>query len=430
MMQPHHSYGAKSMQHNSKKLVIIGGGVIGLSTAYYALKEGYEVTVLDRDGANAGNCSSANAGMIVPSHFTPLAAPGVISKGLRWMLDKESPFYVRPRISLELARWGWLFCQHANQEHVDAVKHILCELNMESRRLFQEISKEEDFGLQTRGLLMLCESQEALDEEAEVGEQARQLGLNTKLLDAKAAALLDPGISMNIAGAVHFADDCHLDPARFLASLRRRIGEMGGQIIHDCPIDEITFRSGKISAVSGPNGTFEGQQFVIAGGAWSPGILRQIGLRLPMQSGKGYSLTLPNPTQLPQLCSILTEAKVAVTPMGNSLRFAGTMEVGGLGTEINPSRVRGIIKAAIRYFPEFKISDFDGIEPWVGLRPVSPDGMPYLGKVPRLDNLVVATGHAMMGLSLAPVTGKLVAEILTNRPPSIELHALAPDRFS
>ena len=418
------------MQHSSQKLVIVGGGVIGLSTAYYALKEGYEVTILDRNSPDTSNCSSANAGMIVPSHFTPLAAPGVISKGLRWMLDKESPFYVRPRLSLELARWGWLFYQHANQKHVDTVRRILCEMNMESRRLFQELSREEDFGLQSRGLLMLCESQKALDEEAEVAEQARELGLNTKLLDARAAALLDPGINMNITGAVHFADDCHLDPTRFLASLRRRIGQMGGQFTQDCPIDEITFRDGKISAVSGANGTFEGQQFVIAGGAWTPSLLRQIGLRLPMQSGKGYSLTLPNPTQLPQLCSILAEAKVAVTPMGNSLRFAGTMEVGGLSTEINSARVRGIIKAATRYFPDFKISDFDGIEPWVGLRPVSPDGMPYLGKVPRLDNLVVATGHAMMGLSLAPVTGKLVTDILTNRPPFIALGALAPARFS
>jgi len=418
------------MQHRSQKLIIVGGGAIGLSTAYYALREGYDVTVLDRDGVDAGNCSSANAGMIVPSHFIPLAAPGVISRGLRWMLDKESPFYIRPRLSLELARWGWLFCQHANQEHVEAVRHTLCELNLESRRLFQELSSEENFGLQSRGLLMLCESQHTLDEEAEVAEQARQLGLNAKLLDARAAAALDPSINMNIAGAVHFADDCHLDPARFLASLTNRIRQMGGEIIHGCAVDEITFRSGKVSAVSGSNRTFESDAFVIASGAWSPGLLKQIGLRLPMQSGKGYSLTLPSPSQLPQLCSILAEAKVAVTPMGNSLRFAGTMEIGGLGTEINTARVRGIIKAATRYFPEFKISDFDEIKPWVGLRPVSPDGMPYLGKVPRLENLVVATGHAMMGLSLAPITGKLVSDLLTNRTPSLSLDALAPDRFS
>jgi D-amino-acid dehydrogenase len=419
-----------SMQLSTKKLVIVGGGVIGLSTAYYALKEGYQVTVLDRNGVDDDNCSSANAGMIVPSHFTPLAAPGVISKGLRWMLDKESPFYVRPRLSLELARWAWLFCQHANQKHVEAVRHTLCELNLESRRLFQELSLEEDFGLQSRGLLMLCETQKTLDEEAEIAKQAREIGLDAKPLDSRAVAELDPGINMNIAGAVHFADDCHLDPARFLASLTRRIKQMGGKIIHDCAVDKITFCDGKASGVSGPNRNFEGDNFVISGGSWSPKILRQIGLRLPMQSGKGYSLTLPNPTRLPQLCSILTEAKVAVTPMGNSLRFAGTMEIGGLGTSIDPARVRGIIKAATRYFPDFKISDFDGIKPWVGLRPVSPDGMPYLGKVPRLDNLVVATGHAMMGLSLAPVTGKLVTDILTNRPPFLALDALAPDRFS
>jgi len=419
-----------SMQLSTKKLVIVGGGVIGLSTAYYAMKEGYQVTVLDRNGVDDDNCSSANAGMIVPSHFTPLAAPGVISKGLRWMLDKESPFYVRPRLSLELARWGWLFCQHANQKHGEAVRRTLCELNLESRRLFQELSLEEDFGLQSRGLLMLCETQETLDEEAKIAEQAREIGLDAKLLDSRTAAELDPGINMNIAGAVHFADDCHLDPARFLASITRRIKQMGGKIIHDCAVDKITFCDGKASAVSGSIRNFEGDAFVIAGGSWSPKILQQIGLRLPMQSGKGYSLTLPNPTQLPQLCSILTEAKVAVTPMGKSLRFAGTMEIGGLGTSIDPARVRGIIKAATRYLPDFKINDFDGIKPWVGLRPVSPDGMPYLGKVPRLDNLVVATGHAMMGLSLAPVTGKLVTDILTNRPPFLALDALAPDRFS
>jgi D-amino-acid dehydrogenase len=421
---------ANSMQRSTEKLVIVGGGVIGLSAAYYALKEGYQVTVLDRSGPQQDSCSSANAGMIVPSHFTPLAAPGVIGKGLRWMLDKESPFYIRPRLSLQLARWGWLFCQHANQTHVEAVREVLCELNLESRRLFQELSCEDDFGLQSRGLLMLCQSQKTLDEEAEVARQARKLGLKAELLDATSAAKLDPNIEMSIAGAVHFAEDCHLDPARFLVSLGRRIAQMGGKIIHNCPIDSITFRDGKVGAVSGPAGAFEANHFVISGGSWSPDLLRQIGLRLPMQSGKGYSLTLTHPVQLPQLCSILTEAKVAVTPMGNSLRFAGTMEIGGLNTDIDPARVRGIVKAATRYFPNFKINDFDGLKAWVGLRPVSPDGMPYLGKVPDLDNLVVATGHAMMGLSLAPVTGKLITEILKNQPTSIPLKALAPNRFS
>jgi len=411
------------------ELVIVGGGVIGLSTAYYALKRGYQVTILERSGEHEGSGSSANAGMVVPSHFIPLAAPGVIGKGLRWMLDKESPFYVRPRLSLQLARWGWLFSRHANRKHVEAARQVLCELNMESRRLFHELSQEEDFGLQSRGLLMLCQTGHALDEEAEVASQARELGLKVELLDARQTAELDPGIEMNIAGAVHFADDCHLDPARLLASLTRRIRGMGGRIVYESPIDKIIFGDGIVRAVSGFGGTFEGRRFIIAGGAWSPELLRQVGLQLPMQAGKGYSLTLPKPIQLPQLCSILAEAKVAVTPMGDSLRFAGTMEIGGMGMEINPARVRGIIKAATRYFPRFHPDDFENIDPWVGLRPVSPDGMPYLGKAPGLDNLVIATGHAMMGLSLGPVTGKLATELLETSPPSMPLDAFAPARF-
>lgn len=418
------------MQQSSREWVIVGGGVIGLSTAYYALQQGHQVTVLERGAPDAGSASSENAGMIVPSHFIPLAAPGVIGKGLRWMLDKESPFYVRPRLSPQLARWGLLFCQHATEHHVNAVKQLLCELNLESRRLFHELAREDDFGLQSRGLLMLCQTDKALEEEAHVAQQGRGLGLRTEVLDARAAAALDPAIDMDIAGVVHFIDDCHLDPARFLASLTRRIQAMGGTILHNHPVDQISFRNGRVHSVSGPAGTIEGRQFVIAGGAWSPSLLRQTGLKLPMQAGKGYSLTLKNPAQLPQLCSILAEAKVAVTPIGDSLRFAGTMEIGGLGMDIHPARVRGIIKAATRYFPRFQASDFNGITPWVGLRPVSPDGLPYLGKAPHLENLVVATGHAMMGLSLGPVTGKLVTEIASKAGPSINLAALAPDRFA
>ena len=168
---------------------------------------------------------------------------------------------------------------------------------------------------------------------------------------------------------------------------------------------------------------------MIAGGSWSPDVVRPLGLRLPMQAGKGYSLTLRDPSRLPQLCSILTEARVAVTPMGNTLRVGGTMEIAGLDLSVNPSRVRGIVKSFVRYFPEFSEDDFTGIESWVGLRPCSPDGLPYIGRVERYENLSLATGHAMMGLSLAPVTGKLMAEMLSGAKPSVDLSSLAPFRF-
>lgn len=418
------------MQDTAPRLIIVGGGVIGLSAAYYALRDGHQVTVLEREPADTANCSSGNAGMIVPSHFIPLAAPGILSKGLRWMLDKESPFYVRPRLSPELMRWGWLFCRHATHAHTQALRNTLCALNLESRRLFQELAQEDDFGLTTRGLLMLCKHQETLDEEAAVATQARELGLKAEVIDAATAARIDPNIEMDIVGAIHFGDDCHLDPQRFLSLLRRRITEMGGTIVYNSPVDHIETKNGKIIAVQGAGGRFEADRFIIAGGTWTTGLMRQIGLRLPMQAGKGYSLTLPAPPQLPNLCSILTEAKVAITPMGNSLRVAGTMEIGGINHDINPNRVRGIIKSVQRYFPRFSDADFDNIDPWVGLRPVSPDGIPYLGKVPGLSNLVVASGHAMMGLSLAPVTGKLVADLLANRPTLPAIDRLDVARFA
>ena len=413
----------------SEQVVIVGGGVIGLCSAYYALKRGFAVTVIERESAGGDNCSMGNAGMIVPSHFTTLAAPGMISKGLRWMFNPESPFYVRPRVNLDLMRWGWLFYRHSTMRHVAASRDLLRDLNLESRRLFAELSEDEDFGLVKRGLLMLCKTQRGLDEEVHVAKEAREIGLDAEVLDAAATSLLDPAITMDVAGAVYFPQDCHLSPGRFMASMRRRILSAGGIIESGVIIDNIEIRAGGVVAVSGNGRRFEGGKFVIAGGSWSAGLLKSVGLNLPLQAGKGYSLTLPSPPELPQLCSIFAEAKVAITPMDGSLRFGGTMEVGGLDLSINPARVRGIVKSVHAYFPKFSEADFEGVKPWAGLRPVSPDGVPYLGPVPGLANLIAASGHAMMGLSLGPVSGRLVADLLAGDAPFRPIEAMDVGRF-
>jgi D-amino-acid dehydrogenase len=168
---------------------------------------------------------------------------------------------------------------------------------------------------------------------------------------------------------------------------------------------------------------------VLSAGSWSPQLARALGIKLPMQAGKGYSLTLPRPRQSPQFCAILTEARVAVTPMDGALRFAGTMEIAGLNEDITPARVRGIIDAVPRYYPDLERADFEGIQPWRGLRPCSPDGLPYLGRTARYSNLVVATGHAMMGITLGPITGSLAADILSGEKPGLDLALLSPDRY-
>ncbi len=413
----------------AKRVVIIGGGVIGLCSAYYALQRGFAVTVIEREPAGADNCSMGNAGMIVPSHFTPMAAPGMITKGLRWMLNPESPFYVRPRLSVDLLRWGWLFYRHSTARHVAASRELLRDLNLESRRLFEELAATENFGLKQRGLLMLCKTPKGLDEEAQVALDAQQIGLQAEILYPGAVAQLDPDVTLDIVGAVYFPQDCHLSPANFMASMRRRLIAAGAQIESAVTIDTLVTRGGQVTAVSAEKRCFEGDHFVIAGGAWSVDLLKSVDVNLSLQAGKGYSLTLPKPPELPRLCSIFAEAKVAITPMGNSLRFGGTLEVGGLDLTINPARVRGIVNSVQAYFPKFSARDFDGVKPWAGLRPVSPDGVPYLGQVPGLSNLLLATGHAMMGLSLGPVSGRLIADLLAGDSPFRPIESMSPGRF-
>lgn len=419
------------MRDDTDKAVVIGGGIIGLCSAWQLLERGIHTVVIDSAPAGGDNGARGNAGMVVPSHFIPLAAPGMMAKGLRWLLNPESPFAIRVRPDPALARWGWLFHRHSTPEHVRSSATLLRDLNLESRRMFTALAEQgEDFGLVKRGLVMLCKSGHALDEEAEIATVANSIGIRAEVLDASGVAKLDPGIAMNVVGGVHFPEDCHLDPARLLDCLHARVIRLGGKILHNAVVNEIRRDSdGRLREVRGDGFCESATHIVIAGGMRGTILLEKLGLRLPMQPGKGYSLTLDAPAELPELCSILTEAKVAVTPMNGRLRFAGTMEIGARDDRANPARLRGIIRSAGDYFPNIRPEAFDGIIPWVGHRPVSPDGLPYLGRAPHDPNLIIATGHAMMGLSLGPVTGQAVADLVTGSPTFRDLTPLTPARF-
>lgn len=417
-----------------KHILIVGGGVIGLSTAYYCARRGLCVTLLDRNPEQRDGCSFGNAGMIVPSHFVPLAAPGMVELGLKWMWNPESPFWIKPRLDPDLLNWGYLFWRACSPEHVARSAPLLRDLSLASRAEFEELAALAggDFGLVKKGLLMLCKTQHTLDDEAKMAARARELGIPAEVLDAKQTAALDPGATLDVAGSVFFPKDCHLTPGRFMAALQQQAAALGVKFVWNADVDGFWVeRDRHLYAVRLTDGTeVDADEFVLAAGSWSPTLAAQLALELPMQAGKGYSLTLANPRQLPQLCTILTEARVAVTPMGTSLRVGGTMEIAGLNEDINPVRVRGIVKALPRYYPAFRADDFEGIQPWRGLRPCSPDGLPYVGRTAKFANLTLATGHAMMGLSLGPITGRLVAEILTGRKLAIDLTPLSPDRYA
>jgi D-amino-acid dehydrogenase len=415
-----------------KQVVVIGAGVIGLCSAYYAAKRGFEVTLIDRNAEDHEGCSYGNAGMVVPSHFVPLAAPGAVLLGLKWMRNPESPFWIKPRCDWELFDWGVKFWRASNARHVKRSAPLLRDMHLASRDCFEELAAgcANEFGLVRRGLLALCRTQHALEEEGRAAQQAIALGVPAEVLNARELAKLEPGVRMDAAGAVYFPKDCHLTPQRFMARMKKLVADAGGKISWKTEVTGVRCEGKRIEEVLTRDGEFEADQVVLCGGSWSPLLAREMGLKLPMQAGKGYSLTLENPPELPTICAILTEARVAVTPMGNSLRIGGTMEIAGLNEEINPVRVTGIVRAMRQYYPAFESRHFEGVQPWRGLRPVSPDGMPYLGRSTRYENLLVATGHAMMGLSLGPISGKLVAEILSGEKPSIDINLLNPDRYA
>jgi D-amino-acid dehydrogenase len=417
----------------AKSVIICGGGIVGLCSAYYLAREGFRVTLVERSAEGADSCAHGSAGYISPSHVIPLAAPGMVLKGLKWMLSSRSPFYIQPRLDGDLMRWGWLFARHCTARHTRRAAPVLRDLCLGGRRLFLELADitGHAFELQTEGLLNLCQTQAVLDHEAHgLAAIARGLGVEARVLNAAQTAALEPGTRLAVAGSVYFPIDAHFSPRKFMPVLTALLKEMGVQFRWNTTVFGWQTDAGCVTAVQTTAGALPADEFVLAGGSWSPAMLAGLGRRLPMQAGKGYSLTIEDPRFRLTKSLILTERRVAVTPMGPRLRFGGTMEISGHDDRVRPERIAQIIAAAQAYFPEFTPQDFAGIKPWFGYRPVSPDGLPYIGRFGRPANLTAACGHAMLGLTMAPITGLLVAEILAGRKPSVDLSLLNPNRYA
>jgi D-amino-acid dehydrogenase len=425
--------------------IIIGSGVIGLFSAYYLNKQGYEVTIIERSNGDDG-CSLGNAGMIVPSHFIPLAVPGMIEKGIKWMFNSESPFYVKPRLNLDLLSWGLKFYQAANKKQVERAMPALRDISLLSKALYQDLAKtpDFDFSFEEKGLMMLCKTEHSFEEEVEVAHQANELGLKTKILTTKELHQLEPEVKPDVAGAIFYEGDAHLYPNQLIKNLKKHLQNKGVKFLYNTEVTGFEFEKSEIKKTkikqivsnSNQNRTANHSELIthnliIATGSWSPLLAEMLNIGLPMQAGKGYSITYDqNEGEKLNIPSILLEARVAITPMSaNLIRFGGTMEIGGLNDAINMNRVRGIIKAVPNYFPDYQIAMPQKEQVWYGLRPCSPDGLPYIGRTNKFKNLVIASGHAMMGLSLAPATGKLVQEIIENQKNSIEIDLYKPERY-
>ncbi len=418
------------METHTSDIVVIGGGVIGICSAYFLSLRGFRVTVVERGEVGSG-CSFGNAGYACPSHFVPLASPGIISKGARWLLNPSSPFYIKPRLDPGFASWLLRFRAAARPERSRAAMPILRDLNAASVRLYKELSGLDGmaFDFRENGIVMLYNSSRGEEEEIETAEHAHRLGVEARVLTAEAINRLDPGLRTCARGGVYYPGDCHLDPQQFVQSLARLTEKRGVTILRSAEVAGISLDKGRITALDTTRGIVCAEQFVLAAGSWSPGIARKAGMSLSLQAGKGYSVTIPNPPRAMSIPAILTEARVAVTPFVGRLRLGGTLELSGMDLSINVRRVRAILHAVPRYLSDFQPEAYAEISPWAGLRPCTPDGLPYVGRFRSIQNLIAATGHAMLGLSLAPITGKLVSEIAAGSATSIDTELLRPDRY-
>ncbi len=413
-----------------KNITIIGGGIIGLNCAYYLQKEGYAVTVIERGDITNG-CSFGNMGYFSPSHFIPLASPGIIAEGLRYMLRSNSSFYIKPRLSLPLMQWAYHFWKNSNASTVAKHAPHLNNILQLSRHLINDIRDEigNSFLMEEKGCLMMCREEKTLDHEFHLADDAEKLGLKVERLNKEQVQVLEPDVELNVSGAVLFRDDCHINPEKFMVALKNYLGNKGVQFQLNTTVTCFEKKNDKISAVVTNKGKFECEELVIATGSWLPAVAKMMGVKLLLQPGKGYSYTYDHVEKNIRYPAILIEGRCAMTPWGQQLRIGGTMEISGINETILPKRMKGIYDSVKDFYPGLKIDLPPADKIWHGLRPVTPDGLPYIGRLKNFKNVVIAGGHAMMGVSLAPGTGKLVTEIIGRKNTTIDMSAFRVERF-
>ena len=412
----------------SKNIIIIGGGIIGLCSAYYLQKEGHQVTIVDQSNMDNG-ASYVNAGYLSPSHLVPLSAPGVMKKGLKWMLNPASPLYIKPRLDSDFIKWTLAFNKSCNANHVEKAIPAIKGITLLTQDLFDDIKREEGFSFhyEKKGLLMLCQTDKMLEEEIKTAQLAKREGLDVNEISKEELQVLEPTAKINIKGATYYKCDSHTTPHEFMTEMKAHLKTVGVTFFSNEKVEDLVINNRKIEAIKTKSQILKADEFVLAAGSWSAILSKKLGLKLLLQAGKGYRINTTQTTGI-TIPSILAEAKVAVTPMNGFTRFAGTMEIAGINDNINRIRVEAIAKAANNFYPDVTLTQEEKNDVASGLRPVSPDGLPYIGKSSKCENLTIATGHAMMGWSMGPATGKLVSEVISDKKTILDLNPFHPDR--
>ncbi len=412
-----------------KSVVIVGGGIIGAACAYYLSRRGLAVTIVDQGPFGRG-CSHANCGYVCPSHVLPMAAPGAVTMGLKALVARNSPLKIHTRLDPALWSWLWRFSRCCNARQMLAAGRAIRALLQSSRRLYDELLPEEriECEWETKGLLLVFQTAAAFEHHAATVELlGREFGVRATKLAGDAITQFEPALVPGLPGGWHYPCDGHLRPDRLMAELKRVLVARGVTIREQCPASDFLCENGRARALWTPDGELAADAFVLAAGALASRWGCQLGCRLPIQPGKGYSITMPRPARCPAVPMIFEEHRVAVTPFHSGYRLGSTMEFTGYDSTIRPQRIELLKSAARRYLHEPLAEPV--LEEWFGWRPMTPDSLPIIGKSPALSNVWISAGHNMLGLSMAPATGRLVTELISGDKPHIDPRPYLPTRF-
>lgn len=411
------------------RVIVIGGGVIGTASAHYLVERGCRVTVIDK-GRHGGGCSHGNCGLVCPSHVFPLTIPGAIHDALRSLFKRNAPFRVKRRFDPGLWYWLYKFARRCNYDCMMQAAAGIQNLLVSSMTEYERLVEHEGLACEweKKGLLYVYRSRERYEGYAKTNVLLRdRFNEPAEPIDPDTLQTMEPALKPGMAGGWYYEHDAHVRPDRLMSSWRTMLQTRGVEVRENCEFQGFVSRNGSAVAASTSAGEIEGDQFVVATGAWSPFLKKHLGCKIPIQPGKGYSMTMPRPNICPTYPIIFPETRVAVTPWQSGYRLGSTMEFAGWDPTVHPARLQLLRDGSRDYLQEPYCEPV--LETWCGWRPMTWDSLPIIDRAPRYANVTIAAGHNMVGISMGPGTGKLVAELVTGAEPHIDPKPYAVSRF-
>ncbi len=410
--------------------VVVGGGVVGAMCAWSLAKEGLSVTVVDRDGFGS-SCSHGNSGLIAPSQVPPLNQPGAFQSAVMSLVRRGAPVSVSARSLVRSASWFWNFQKQCNETDMMASAVGRAALLSSSMSLYEDMISQGQLDCEwlQQGLLIVHETEEEADAFSALNEvMSREFGLGADRLSPTEMVNLEPALKGGFGGGWFHPGDAHVRPDRLMNSMKQLLIGHGVEIIEGAPVEKFRGKDSHALAAIGSQGEWEADVFVIATGATTPFLNNELGTRIPIVPGKGYSITMGVPEAAPRIPLIFEESHVAVTPMKTGYRIGSTMEFAGYSETIKPGRLQLLRDSAHKYLRNPFGEPVE--EEWFGWRPMTYDGKPIIDRSPRFENVWIAAGHNMLGMSMAPGTGEHLADLIQGRRPAIDPSHFALSRFA